>query len=73
MLHKHIAKPITVILDNASIHKAKSERDIVEDLKKQGLTLYALPRYSPEFGGEEAKIIAPRFFRAIHRDIGARH
>ena len=48
LLHKHVAKPITVILDNASIHNAKSERHIIEDLKKQGLTLYFLPPDSPE-------------------------
>ncbi len=48
LLHKHVAKPITVILDNASIHKAKSERHIIEDLKKKGVTLYFLPPYSPE-------------------------
>ena len=48
LLHKHVAKPTTVIQDNASIHKAKSERHIIEDLKKQGFTLYFLPPDSPE-------------------------
>ena len=48
LLHKHVAKPITVIQDNASIHKAKSERHIIEDLKKLGVTLYFLPPDSPE-------------------------
>ena len=48
LLHKHVAKPTTVILDNASIHKAKSERHIIEDLKKLGLTLYFLPPDRPE-------------------------
>ena len=48
LLHKHVAKPTTVIQDNASIHKAKSERHIIENLTKLGLTLYYLPSYSPE-------------------------
>jgi transposase len=44
----HLCKPIVVILDNASIHKAKANRSIIEFLAKQGLTLYFLPPYSPE-------------------------
>ena len=38
LLQKYVVKPLTVILDNASIHKAKSERHIIELLKKQGIT-----------------------------------
>ena len=41
-------KPMTVILDNASIHKAKSIQHVVDFLKTQGVTLYFLPPYSPE-------------------------
>jgi len=48
LLQEHVAGPITVILDNASIHKAKAEREFIEYLKKQGVTLYFLPPYSPE-------------------------
>jgi transposase len=48
MLKTHVGKPLTVILDNASIHKAKAIQPIVELLKAQGLTLYFLPPYSPE-------------------------
>lgn len=44
----HLCKPIVVILDNASIHKAKASRPIIEFLAKHGLTLYFLPPYSPE-------------------------
>jgi transposase len=44
----HLSKPIVVILDNASIHKAKANRPIIEYLAKHGLTLYFLPPYSPE-------------------------
>ena len=48
LLKQHVAKPLTVILDNASIHTAKRIRPYVDLLKKQGLTLYFLPPYSPE-------------------------
>ena len=48
LLKEHVAKPLTVILDNASIHTAKRIRPFVDLLKKQGLTLYFLPPYSLE-------------------------
>ncbi len=41
-------KPITLILDNAPIHKAKGIQPRIDALKKKGLTLYFLPTYSPE-------------------------
>ena len=48
LLTKHVNKPLTVILDNASIHKSKLLQPIVKLLKSKGLTLYFLPPYSPE-------------------------
>ena len=48
LLKQRIAKPLVVILDNASIHKAKVTRPIIEHLKKQAVHLYFLPPYSPE-------------------------
>ena len=48
LLKEHVGKPLTIILDNASIHKAKANSHIVELLGKQGITLYFLPPYSPE-------------------------
>lgn len=47
-LRKHVGGPLTVILDNASIHKKKAEKKFLEYLKSIGLTLYFLPPYSPE-------------------------
>lgn len=47
-LKQQVAKPLTIILDNASIHTAKSTRPAVQWLSKQGITLYFLPPYSPE-------------------------
>jgi transposase len=43
-----VGKPLTVILDNASIHKAKEIQPLLAFLKGKGLTLYFLPPYSPE-------------------------
>lgn len=40
--------PVTVILDNASIHKAKAFEERRAQLAQKGLTLYFLPPYSPE-------------------------
>jgi transposase len=48
LLLQHVGGPLTVILDNASIHKAKAIQPILAHLKQQGLTLYFLPPYSPE-------------------------
>lgn len=48
LLKEHVGKPVTVILDNASIHKAKANDGIINFLKKSGVNLYFLPPYSPE-------------------------
>ena len=47
-IRQQVDKPLTVILDNASIHKAKSIAPLKKWLAKQGVTLYFLPAYSPE-------------------------
>ena len=39
LLKEHLAKPLTVILDNATIHKAKKIRPVLKLLKAQGVTL----------------------------------
>ena len=48
LLREQVGKPLTVILDNASIHKKKAERPILKYLESIGLKLYFLPPYSPE-------------------------
>ena len=48
LLLAHVGGPLLVILDNASIHKSKEIREMLEVLKKEGLELYFLPPYSPE-------------------------
>jgi transposase len=47
-LKKEVGKDLTIILDNASIHKAKATKPIMDKLEKEGVTLYFLPPYSPE-------------------------
>lgn len=48
LLTKHVGKPLTVIIDNASIHKRMADQPIIKYLETIGLTLYYLPAYSPE-------------------------
>lgn len=48
LLKEHVGKPLTIILDNASIHKAKANAHAVKFLETQGVKLYFLPPYSPE-------------------------
>ena len=48
LLMNHVGKPLTVILDNASFHKAKAVQPLLKVLAQKGLTLYFLPPYSPE-------------------------
>jgi transposase len=43
LLLKHVGKPLTVILDNASMHTAKAIKPMLEQLRQKGLTLYFLP------------------------------
>lgn len=48
LLLKHVGKPLVVIVDNASVHKAKAIEPLLKLLERQGLRLYFLPPYSPE-------------------------
>lgn len=47
-LVERVKKPLVVILDNASIHTAKSLKPYWELLEEKGLRFYFLPPYSPE-------------------------
>lgn len=47
-LAEHIKKPVTIILDNASVHTAKSIEPVRKFLETKGVTFYFLPPYSPE-------------------------
>lgn len=48
LLNKRVTQPLTVVLDNASVHTARTIQPHIELLRKEGLTLYFLPPYSPE-------------------------
>lgn len=49
MLCERATKPLTVILDNASIHHARAiQHELAFLQKEKSLTLYFLPPYSPE-------------------------
>lgn len=48
LLVQHVGKPLVVILDNASVHKAKAIEPMLKLLQQKGLKLYFLPPYSPE-------------------------
>ena len=48
LLMNHVGKSLSVILDNASFHKAKAVQPILNVLAQTGLKLYFLPPYSPE-------------------------
>ena len=48
LLVEHVGKPLVVILDNASVHKAKEIEPLLKVLQGKGLKLYFLPPYSPE-------------------------
>lgn len=47
-LIERVSKPLVVILDNASIHTAKSMQPYWDLLEEKGLRFYFLPPYSPE-------------------------
>lgn len=48
LLKEHVGKKIAIVIDNASIHKAKAMKPIVELLEKKGVTFCFLSPYSPE-------------------------
>lgn len=45
---KKVSKPVVIVLDNASIHRAAAIQPALKLLQKQGVTLKFLPPYSPE-------------------------
>ncbi|HNC21141.1 IS630 family transposase [Accumulibacter sp.] len=53
LLLESVGRPLTVILDNASIHKAKEIQPLLALLKQKGLTLHFLPPDSPELNRVE--------------------
>jgi transposase len=48
ILKEEVKKPLVIILDNASVHKAKITKPVIQFLERQGVKLHFLPPYSPE-------------------------
>jgi transposase len=48
VLQKHIGQKLTIIIDNASIHKSKAMKPLMSILEAAGVTLHFLTPYSPE-------------------------
>jgi len=46
-LAKTVAKPLVIVIDNASIHRARAIQPALKMLWKKGITLKFLPPYSP--------------------------
>ncbi len=70
LLGKQADKPLTIILDNASIHKAKAIAPYLKHLRSQGVTLYFLPPYSPELNRIEKlwHLMKHTWMAVKHRD-----
>lgn len=47
-LSEFVGKPLTVILDNASVHKGGEMKKLKDVFERKGVTFYSLPAYSPE-------------------------
>lgn len=70
LLKKRVEKPLTLILDNASIHKSRAIEPIMKLLHSQGVTLYFLPPYSPELNRIEKlwHLVKYTWMSPRHRD-----
>lgn len=47
-LVNYVGKPLTIVLDNASIHTSKLMKNVMAALKEKSVSFYLLPAYSPE-------------------------
>lgn len=70
LLREQVNKPLTIILDNASIHKARAIAPHLTLLRSKGVTLYFLPPYSPELNRIEMlwHLIKHSWMAVKHRD-----
>ena len=68
-LQQQVSKPLVVILDNASNHKAKAIQAALKVLEQRGVTLYFLPTYSPELNRIETlwRMMKHRWLDACYR------
>jgi DDE superfamily endonuclease len=72
------AKPLVVVLDNASIHRSHVLQDTLPRLQEAGIHLYYLPPYSPElnrieplFGAIKYTELPERTYRTVSALLAA--
>ena len=70
LLRQQVPKPLTIILDNAPFHTARAIQPLLEVLRRQGVTRYLLPPYSPELNRIEQlwHWVKHTWMAAKHRD-----
>ena len=70
LLNEQVTKPLTVILDNASVHKSRAIAPLMEVLRRKGVTLYFLPPYCPELNRIEKlwHLVKHSWMMPKHRD-----
>jgi transposase len=68
-LAKKVSKPLVIVLDNASIHRAGAIQDALELLSKQGVKFEFLSPYSPELNRIEVmwRLMKHRWLAAKRR------
>jgi len=68
-LASKVSKPLVIVLDNASIHRAKAIRHAVAMLEKQGVKFEFLSPYSPELNRIEVmwRLMKHRWLAAKRR------
>ena len=70
ILNEQVTKPLTVILDNASVHTSRTMAPLMAVLSRQGVTLYFRPPYSPELNRIEKRcpLVKHRWMAPKHCD-----
>ncbi len=70
LLKRRVDKPLVVVLDNASIHRATAIAPHLKILAAQGVTLHFLPTYSPELNRIETlwRLVKHRWMQPRHRN-----
>ena len=68
-LARKVSKPLVIVLDNASIHRAGAIQDALEMLKRQGVKFEFLSPYSPELNRIEVmwRLMKHRWLAAKRR------
>lgn len=70
LLKEQVTKPLTIILDNASVHTSRAMAPLMAVLRRQGVTLYFLQPYCPELNRIENlwHLVKHRWMAPKHRN-----